>query len=48
MPWYSIVYNEKYFITLDKYGCSGTIDDIYKKYGFDIDTLEEKVENILK
>lgn len=48
MPWYSIVYNEKYLITLDKYGCSGTKDDIYKKYGFDIDTLEEKVENILK
>ena len=23
-------------------------DDVYKKYGFDVDSLEEKIENLLK
>ena len=28
--------------------CSAPKDDVYKKYGFDVDSLEEKVENLLK
>lgn len=48
MSWNSIVFNKKYLITLDEFGTSGSKDDVYKKYGFDIDTLEEKVENLLK
>ncbi len=48
MSWNSIVFNKKYLITLDEYGTSGSKDDVYKKYGFDIDSLEEKVENLLK
>ena len=48
MSWNSIIFNKKYLITLDKYGASGTKEDIYKKFGFDIDSLEEKVENLLK
>lgn len=48
MSWNSIVFNKKYLITLDEYGASGTKDEVYKKYGFDIDSLEEKVENLLK
>lgn len=48
LSWNSIVFNKKYLITLDQYGASGSKDDVYKKYGFDIDTLEEKVENLLK
>lgn len=48
MSWNSIVFNKKYLITLDEYGCSGSKEDVYKKYGFDIDSLEEKVENLLK
>ena len=46
--WNSIVFNDKYLITLDQYGSSGKKDDVYKKYGFDIDSLENKVENLLK
>ena len=48
MSWNSIVFNKKYLITLDKFGSSGTKEEVYKKYGFDIDSLEEKVENLLK
>ena len=48
MSWNSIVFNKKYLITLDEYGTSGGKEDVYKKYGFDIDSLEEKVENLLK
>ena len=48
MSWKSIVFNKKYLITLDEYGTSGSKEDVYKKYGFDIDSLEEKVENLLK
>jgi len=46
--WNSLVFNEKYLITLDEYGTSGSKDEVYKKYGFDLDTLEEKIENLLK
>ena len=48
MPWNEIVFNKKYLITLDNYGKSGKKDDVYKEFGFDIDILEEKVEDLLK
>lgn len=48
MSWNSLVFNKKYLITLDEYGASGSKEEVYKKYGFDIDSLEEKVENLLK
>lgn len=46
--WNSLVFNEKYLITLDEFGISGKKDDVYKKYQFDVDSLEEKVESLLK
>lgn len=46
--WNKLIYNSKYLITLDTFGASGSKDEIYKKYGFDVDTLEEKIENLLK
>ncbi|HIR48822.1 MAG TPA: transketolase [Candidatus Faecimonas gallistercoris] len=48
MSWNNIVFNKKYLITLDEFGASGKKDDVYKKYGFDVDSLEEKVEDLLK
>ena len=48
ISWHSLVFNKKYLITLDEYGASGKKDDVYKKYGFDIDSLEEKIETLLK
>ncbi len=46
--WSKLIFNDKYLITLDKFGASGKKEDVYKKFGFDIDTLEEKIENLLK
>ena len=46
--WNSLVFNRKYLITLDEFGTSGKKEDVYKKYGFDVDSLEEKIENLLK
>ena len=48
MSWNKLIYNSKYLITLDEFGSSGKKSDVYKKYGFDVDTLEEKVEELLK
>lgn len=48
MSWNRLIYNEKYLITLDKFGSSGKKNDVYKEYGFDIDSLEEKIEELLK
>ena len=46
--WNKLIYNSKYLITLDEFGSSGSKEDVYKKYGFDLDSLEEKIENLLK
>ncbi|MBR2827693.1 MAG: transketolase, partial [Bacilli bacterium] len=46
--WHQLIYNKKYLITIDEFGVSGNYQDIYKKYGFDSKSLEEKIENILK
>ena len=46
--WHGLIFNSKYLITLDEFGASGKKDDVHKKYGFDIDSLEEKIENLLK
>ena len=48
ISWNKLIYNSKYLITLDEFGASGKKQDVYKKYGFDVDTLEEKIENLLK
>ena len=46
--WHPLIFNHKYLITLDTFGASGKKLDVYKKYGFDVDSLEEKIENLLK
>ena len=46
--WNKLIYNSKYLITLDEFGSSGKKDDVYKKYGFDVESLTEKIENLLK
>lgn len=44
--WNKIVFNDKYIISLDQFGDSGSSSDVCKKYGFDVESLEEKVENL--
>ena len=46
--WNKLIYNSKYLITLDQFGSSGNYKSVYHKYGFDLDSLEKKVEELLK
>ena len=46
--WYKFVYNDKYLFTLDSFGSSGSTDDVYKKYGFDVTNIADKIEKLLK
>lgn len=46
--WSRLVFNSKYIIGLDKYGLSGSKEELYKHFGFDVETIEIKVENLLK
>ncbi len=46
--WYRYVYSDKYLFTLDCFGASGKKDDVLKQFGFDLDTLEKKVLDLLK
>lgn len=46
--WYDFVYNDKYLITVDKFGLSGSKDDILNEFGFAKDKIIEKIENLLK
>ncbi len=48
LSWNTLIFNNKYLITLDQFGLSGKKDDVYKEFGFDVDSLEEKIENLLK
>ncbi len=48
LSWNQIIYNEKYLITLDKFGKSGPYKDVYKEYGFDSESLADKIEELLK
>lgn len=45
--WNKIVFNDKYIISQESFGTSGKKEDVLKKYGFDLESLEEKVENLL-
>ena len=48
LSWNQIIYNEKYLITLDKFGKSGPYKDVYKEFGFDSESLADKIEELLK
>ena len=46
--WNKIIFNSKYIISLNDFGLSGSKEDVYNKLGFDSESLEEKIENLLK
>ena len=46
--WNKLIFNDKYILSQDKFGSSGSKEELDQKYGFDIDSLEEKIENLLK
>ncbi len=45
--WYKYVYNNKYLITLDEYGISGSKEDIYNILKFDSKSIAERIEKLL-
>jgi len=46
--WESFVYNQKYLITLDEFGLSGSEETIKKYCQFDYETLKEKVVKLIR
>lgn len=46
--WHEFVYNDKYLITVDKFGLSGSKEDILDKFDFTKEKIIEKIENLLK
>jgi len=45
--WEGYVYNLKYLLTLNQFGCSGSGDDVLKKYHFDYDSILKKINKLL-
>ena len=46
--WHEFVYNDKYLINMNRFGSSASKDDLYHSYGFDVDSVVTKIENLLK
>ncbi len=46
--WNKIIFQDKYILSVDNFGYSGNSNDVKHKFLFDIDSLEERVENLLK
>lgn len=46
--WNKLVFNDKNIISVDSFGESGTKEQLDKRYGFDVEAIEEKVEILLK
>ena len=46
--WESYVYNQKYLITINDFGYSGTKEEIEKKVNFDYESLKEKIIKLIR
>jgi transketolase len=46
--WHRFVYNDKYLITIDKFGSSGTEEEVLKHCEFDIETIIKKIEKLFR
>lgn len=46
--WHEFVYNDKYLITVDEFGKSGSKEDVLNEFGFTTEQITEKIENLLK
>ena len=46
--WENFVYNQKYLITINNFGQSGSVEEIKKEYQFDYETLKDKIIKLLK
>ena len=46
--WYKYVKNSDCLFTIDNFGSSGKREDVLRKYGFTIDKIQSKIENMIK
>ena len=46
--WHQFVYNEKYLMTIDKFGTSGTKDQVLEYCDFSYEQIKEKIIKLLK
>ena len=46
--WHKYVESKEYLFTIDEFGASGKREDVMKKYGFTVEAIEKKIENMLK
>lgn len=46
--WHKFTNNKEHLFTIDEFGFSGSKDEILTKYGFDSDTIANKIEKLLK
>ncbi len=46
--WNKIIFQDKYILSVDTFGFSGSSEDVKKKLSFDIDSLEKRIENLIK
>lgn len=47
LSWYKYVYNDKYLITIDNFGKSGSKDDVLKYFNFDYESIKNRVKELL-
>ena len=46
--WSRFVYNDKYLMTIDKFGVSGTKDEVVEHFGFTAEQLKAKIEKLFR
>ncbi len=46
--WYKYVYNENYLITIDKFGTSGTKDEVLEYCNFSYNQIRDRIKKLLK
>lgn len=46
--WYRFVYNDKYLMTIDRFGASGNKEEMLNAYDFTVDKLKTKIEKLFR
>lgn len=46
--WFRFVYNDKYLMTIDKFGVSGSEEEVLNHFGFTTEQLKTKIEKLFK
>jgi transketolase len=48
LSWFRFVYNEKYLMTIDKFGISGTKEEVLNYFDFTADQLKTRIEKLFR